>query len=243
MMDPESTTPSSTPRYRGQLTIKEIAAGVEVAYETALGALEDGDLLHEAGRSGRAALSYLDCIQEIGRLHGLRAMARTYPNDQKAWRQHWWRLNRHDYRIAYALADLARAGQTFDNFRGLLDEFARIVNMDAPSLERLRKRLGYVAFDGGSRIWTGPESPSQEMMADLHTAAASLVERATLFRSLGLFTESALTLERESFSAVIRRLSGDPVALERLPDDPEVITSMEQFWAQMASGASDSGVR
>ncbi len=234
-MSVESLRPKSTKSYRGKLSIAEIAEGVEATYRSAESAYEDAVTAHAAGKYRAAALAYLDVLQEIGRVHALRGMARIHPRDQKAWAESWRRMNRHDFRIAYALTDIRRSLGDLNDLREFLDESARIALFDAPLYEVLRKRLSYTDFDPDSRQWSASSRPSTEELNQLSTLADTALDRARDLRSLGLLTQIALQIEYEELSLMLFKFhkfmyQRDKSALARLPEDPEIIPAWTRCW-------------
>lgn len=234
-MSVESLRPKSTKSYRGRLSVTEIAEGVEAAYRSAESAYKNAVAVHRAGQDRVAALAYLDVLQEVGRVHALRGMARIHPRDQKAWAESWRRVNRHDIRIAYALSDVSRSIGDLNDPREFLDEVVRIALFDAPSYEALRKLMSYTDFDPDSRQWAASSSPSTDQLNQLSTLAGIAFGRAKHLRFLGLLTQSALQIEHEELSSMLFKYhksiyQSEKAAFASLPEDPEIIPAWKRCW-------------
>jgi len=195
---------STQKKYRGRLSVEQIAEGITACLQNARALVEDAITLLKAQRAPRALTCLLAADQELGKVHVLLAMARIHPGKQVHWTDKWKSFRSHEIKAAHAVMD------TFPNHMRTspnkilpmaLDSFVK-----APSDEELRQASLYVDFsvqDGG---WLSPLKIGKDMVNKRLKSTVAILERLESFANMGLFSVKALRIQHEELSEVASNL-------------------------------------
>lgn len=132
-------------KYRGRLSLEQIAEGIAACLQNARALVEDAIVLLRAKRHPRALTCLLAAKQELGKVDVLGAMARIDDQKQEHWADLWKSFHSHVVKGTHAAVQT-----TPDQLRGSFDSvFAAIPGsfQIASSEEELRQASLYVAFE------------------------------------------------------------------------------------------------
>jgi len=160
------------PRFRGQLTLSQIAVGMNAASRNARRLADDACLLFEHGRYPTAVSIAALSIEEAGKVSVLRGLAFA-PNEQvrkRAWKD--YRSHR-SKNTAWILPDLvAKGARSLDALRLATDPSGT----HSLLLDQL-KQLGLYTDCSGPRTWTEPVKVIDETLARQLVSIADLLAR------------------------------------------------------------------
>ena len=187
-------------KYRGKLSLEQIAEGIVTCLENARALVEDATTLLKAQRYPRALTCLLVADQELGKVHVLLAMARIYPSKQIHWSDKWKSFRSHEIKAAHAVVntfpDHARTSP--DNLLPMvLDSCVKV-----PTDEELRQASLYVDFSAKDRDWLSPLKITRGMVDTRLKSTVAILERLEGFANMGLFSVKALRIQHEELSKV-----------------------------------------
>src|SRR5262245_99472 len=88
-------------RYRGPLSIPQIAAGIEVTLANARDLYQDGIWLLSGGRVARCTSLLAASLEEIGKVSVLAGMSRIPHSNQGLWSDAWESFRRHEHKSTW----------------------------------------------------------------------------------------------------------------------------------------------
>jgi AbiV family abortive infection protein len=187
-------------KYKGHLSIEQLAEGIEACIENARQLFDDACLLLEAGRWARAMSLFIATMEEVGKVSVLAGMSRIPHSNQALWSDLWRDFRSHEVKGTHAFT------QTYpDEARGQPDLLlaAAIEQYQlAPLGERLRQRGTFVDFHAREKRWLRPqEATKEEVVAWLERAAAALGRVERLYH-LGLYSVASLRLQNETYGPI-----------------------------------------
>jgi AbiV family abortive infection protein len=163
------TSESKAPPYRGHLTFKQIAEGIQAIKRNAKRLHEDMQTLYDAKRFPTACSLGVLTIEEIGKLPILRRMALASNDDE--WRRCWKDFTSHldkssHWIIPFILVGLkSDYGKFIERFRDERD----------PVLLNSLKQLGFYLGCYGKAHWSEPENVIEEENAELVILSANML--------------------------------------------------------------------
>jgi len=151
---------STPPRFRGRLSPKQVATGMNAAARNAARLVSDAEILLEAKRYPSAAALAVLAIEESGKLPVLRAISSA--NNDEAVKVGWKDYRSHQSKnVLWLFPIFALAGVR------TLAEFGRLFDPDSDHRKRLDelKQFAFYSdcFEGG--VWSEPENFVDEVMA------------------------------------------------------------------------------
>lgn len=175
------------PEYRGPLTPKGAADGINAAIKNAARLAADARLLLEAGRNPTAAAIAALSIEESGKVSLLRGL--VVQATPEGLRDQWRRYRDHRSKNGmWILPALAAQGA-----RSLLD-FAATVDRDAEHTAMLNtvKQLGLYTDCYGEANWSEPDAVVERELAERLVSAAELLSsnRPVTVREMELWVEN-----------------------------------------------------
>lgn len=187
-------------KYRGRLSLEQIAEGIAACLQNARALVEDATILLKAQRPPRALTCLLAAEQEFGKMHVLLAMARIHPRKQVHWSDKWKSFRSHEIKAAHAVMD------TFPNYMRTSPD--RILPMAlesyiaAPSDEELRQASLYVDFEAKDGSWRSPSKIGKIVVNERLQSTVAILQRLEGFAEMGLFSIKALRIQHEELSEV-----------------------------------------
>lgn len=173
-------------QYRGKLSPREIAEGMNAAAKNARRLAADAKILLDAQRFPSAASLAILAIEEAGKLGLLRGVA-TAPTDEHllaAWK---------DYRshraknVAWIIMDLAQHGATcLDDLKDIFDP-----DSDHPAVLDTVKQLGFYTDCYANRHWSKPDVVVESDLARVLVVIAEVLcpKHETTEREIELWIE------------------------------------------------------
>jgi AbiV family abortive infection protein len=146
--------------YRGQLSPKEIAHGMNAAGRNAKRLLKDAKLLNEAKRFPTACSLAILSIEESGKLSILRSIATA--QDEKELRRRWKEYRDHQMKnVMWIITELAGKGaRTLDDLKPIFDR-----ESEHPAILDTVKQIGFYTDCNGQGHWSEPDSVVDEGLA------------------------------------------------------------------------------
>lgn len=170
-------------QYKGRLSAKQIAEGMNAAGRNSIRLVEDAELLLEKKRFSSAASLAILAIEESGKLPILRSMSVT--RDDKDLKESWSYYRSHTRKnVAWIVPDLVRAGAR------KLEDFRQLYGADAEHqfvLDQI-KQIGFYTDCLGKAHWSVPDEVVDEELA------TSLVKVAKTLASKKEVTEKEIEL-------------------------------------------------
>jgi len=215
-------------KYKGHLSIPQIAEGIQKALENARRLFEDAAVLASSGRLARSMALLIATMEETGKVSVLASMGRIPKDNQKLWADAWESFRKHQHKSTWSFVgtypDEARACPA------LLAIAAGQQLTLAEVCERLRQYGLYVDFHASEKRWLSPQEVSSEDVDRWRDRAEIALARAEGCAELGLFSERAIELQREVYcdfnNARPRRKDTRPDDVERaLEDGPRLATT------------------
>ena|SRR5437762_3106144 len=173
-------------RYRGPLSLEQVAEGMNAAGRNAKRLCEDAQLLYDSGRYATALALAVLSIEESGKLSLLRgvACATTEERLKEAWKEY------RDHRaknVAWIMGELvAQGAKTLKGLAPIYDK-----DSDHPALLDVAKQLGLYTDCYGAGHWSEPTAAiDQEFAAHIVRIASVLVPKhETTIREVELWVE------------------------------------------------------
>jgi AbiV family abortive infection protein len=146
--------------YRGHLSPKQIAHGMNAAGRNAKRLLKDATLLIEAKRFPTACSLAILSIEESGKLSILRSIATAH--SEKELRRGWTEYRDHRMKNAmWIIADLVTKGaRALDDLKPIFDS-----ESDHPAILDTVKQIGFYTDCNGQGHWSEPDSVVDERLA------------------------------------------------------------------------------
>jgi AbiV family abortive infection protein len=159
-------------QYKGALSPKQVAAGMNAAIANARRLVDDAERLLEAGRFPTAASLAALSIEESGKVSILRALALSRTDAEAA--EEWRRFRSHTKKnAAWLLPSLVASGaRNLEDLRPLFDS-----SSDHPYVLDQMKQLGFYTDCLGDVHWSMPEEVIDESLARMLVRVARLFAR------------------------------------------------------------------
>lgn len=156
--------------YRGQLSPKEIAHGMNAAGRNAKRLLKDAKLLNEAKRFPTACSLAILSIEESGKLCILRSIATAQV--EKELRRMWKDYRDHQMKnVMWIITELAGKGaRTLDDLKPIFDR-----ESEHPAILDTVKQIGFYTDCNGQGHWSEPDSVVDEGLAQKMLAIAEIL--------------------------------------------------------------------
>jgi len=185
-------------RYKGHLSIPQIAEGIRVTLENARGLYQDAMAMLASGRLARSMALLIATMEEVGKVSVLASMSRIPKSNQKLWADAWESFRSHQHKSTWAFVstypDETRAHPA------LVVTAAGQQSTLADIGERLRQYALYVDFHAADKRWLSPREVSESDVTKWHARAEAALARAEACAAAGLFSERAIELQREVYS-------------------------------------------
>lgn len=159
-------------QYKGKLSARKIAEGINAAFQNAKRLADDAELLLENKRYPSAACLAILSIEESGKTSILRELA--VARDGKDLKESWKRYRTHTSKnVAWILYDLLKSGAR------KLKDFRPMVENDAehPFLLDQVKQLGFYTDCLGNSNWSIPENIVDEGLSKMLVGLAKALAR------------------------------------------------------------------
>jgi AbiV family abortive infection protein len=95
-------------RYKGHLSVRQIADGIAVTLANAREIHQDALLLAAAGRYPRCVALLVSSLEELGKINVLSQMARIPKSNQSLWADAWESFRSHQHKATWGFARLSR---------------------------------------------------------------------------------------------------------------------------------------
>ena len=156
--------------YRGKLTAKDIASGMNAASHNARRLFEDAKLLCNARRYPSACALAILSIEEAGKLSQLRTIAVSA--DERELKDAWKAYRDHQSKnAAWIITELfAEGARTLDDLRPIFDE-----DSDHPAVLDTLKQLGFYTDCYGKAHWSEPDKVIDEEVTRCIMASAEVL--------------------------------------------------------------------
>ena len=185
-------------KYKGHLSIPQIAEGIRVTLENARGLFEEALVMSSAGRLARSMALLIATMEEVGKILVLASMSRIPKGNQKLWADAWESFRKHQHKSTWSFLntypDEARS------YPAILVNAACQQYTLAEICERLRQYGLYVDFHACEKRWISPKEISERDVEKWHIRAETALARTEGCAALGLFSERALELQREVYA-------------------------------------------
>jgi AbiV family abortive infection protein len=170
-------------QYKGKLSARKIAEGINAALQNAKRLADDAELLLENKRYPSAACLAILSIEESGKIYILREL--SVARDGKDLKESWKRYRSHvSKNAAWILADLLKIGaRKLEDFRPMFENDA-----EHPFLLDQVKQIGFYTDCLGNSNWSNPENVIDESLSRM------LVGLAKVFTSKKTMTEKEIEL-------------------------------------------------
>ncbi len=170
-------------QYKGELSARKIAEGINAALQNAKRLADDAELLLENNRYPNAACLSILSIEESGKISILREL--SVARDGKDLKESWKRYRSHTSKnAAWILADLLKSGaRKLEDFRPMFENDA-----EHPFLLDQVKQIGFYTDCLGNSNWSIPENVIDEGLSRM------LVGLAKVFASKKTMTEKEIEL-------------------------------------------------
>lgn len=187
-------------KYKGHLSIDQIAEGISACIENAAQLYDDGLALLNANRHPRAMSLFISAMEEVGKVSVLCAMSRIPSSNQALWADFWGDFRSHENKGTRAFI------HTFPDegrqYPALIGVAANMQFELAPLGERFRQAGLYVDFLAGDKCWMSPSdvprTDAESWKRRLETALTRVQQQA----ELGLFSAKALEIQRDVYGPV-----------------------------------------
>jgi AbiV family abortive infection protein len=212
-------------RYKGHLSILDIANGIRIVLENARELFEDAMAMRACGRLARSMALFISSLEEVGKVSVLASMSRIPSSNQRLLADAWESFRSHQYKSTWAVV-----GTYPDEMRTDPAVITRAACQQfgfADVVERVRQYALYVDYHATEKRWISPCEVSDADVAQWYERANEAVRRAEAFAATGFFSERALELQREVYadfnSTRPRRKDTRPEDLARAVEDgPEL---------------------
>lgn len=212
--------------YRGALSAKEIAAGINAANANALRLVEDAELLLNSGRFPSAASLASLSIEEAGKVSILRQLSTATSRDEVA--AAWKSYRLHTQKNAHwILPDLAAKGaRKLDDLRPLFEKDAK-----HPFVLDQIKQLGFYTDCLGNQHWSIPlEVIDEELARNLIQTAKVLVgKRETTVQEIELWVQYVGAAPKDDLNESKKALVNWYAAMQAAGLRPNGANEMERF--------------
>jgi AbiV family abortive infection protein len=172
--------------YRGRLTARQIATGINAARRNARRLAEDSQLLFDAKRYPTAASLAILSIEEAGKESILRQIALT--NEDKELKASWKDFRSHTKKNAMWLLPqlVSKGARRLDDFRELFDEEA-----DHTFILDMIKQVSFYTDCLGKAHWSEPPDVIDKDLARvlLHVAKVLVKDREITTKEVELWTK------------------------------------------------------
>jgi len=170
-------------QYKGKLSARKIAEGINAARQNAKRLADDAELLLENKRYPSATCLAILSIEESGKSSILREL--SVARDGKDLKESWKRFRTHTSKnAAWILADLLKSGaRKLEDFRPMFENDA-----EHPFLLDHVKQIGFYTDCLGNSNWSIPENAIDEGLSKM------LVGLAKVFASKKRMTEKEIEL-------------------------------------------------
>lgn len=187
-------------KYKGHLSLDQIAEGIAACIENAASLYDDGLALLNANRHPRAMSLFIAAMEEVGKVSVLCSMSRIPTSNQALWSDYWRDFRSHENKATRAFV------HTFpDEGRHYPAVMGAAANMQfelAPLGERFRQAGLYVDFLAGDKCWMSPSdvprTEAESWKRRLDTALSRVQEQA----ELGFFSTRALEIQRDVYGPI-----------------------------------------
>jgi len=187
-------------KYRGKLSLEQIAEGIAICLQNARALVEDAIILRKAKRHPRALTCLLAADQELGKIHVLLSMARIHPSKQIHWADKWKSFRSHEIKAAHAIMD------TFPNHMRTSPENILPMALDsyvkAPTDEEIRQACLYVDYSPEEGGWLSPLKITRDTVDKRFNSTVATLERLQRLADMGLFCVKALRIQHEELSEI-----------------------------------------
>lgn len=209
-------------KYRGYLSLEQIAEGIDLCLENARDLLEDSIVLKKKRRYPRALTCLLVAREELGKVYVLVGMAYTYPEDQRRWLEDWRLFHNHKAK-ASRVASHGIVGELRKSSDSLVDAYFDAIEVVFSDLQ-LREASLYADF---SEIngWTSPSKIDRQTVEQYHRRAVDALLRCERQKKEGWFSVKALAIRREELADAVR---GYPKGGEKKSRE-ESIAELQEF--------------
>jgi AbiV family abortive infection protein len=185
-------------KYKGHLSITQIAEGIRVTLENARCLFDDASALAQSGRLARSMALLVATMEEVGKISVLASMSRIPTDNRKLWSDAWESFRKHQHKSTWAFVhtypDEARAFPEL-----LVGASIQQFNL-ADVAERLRQYGLYVDFHAGEKRWISPQEVSAADVENWVKRAESALLRAEGIAALGLFSQRALEIQNQVYA-------------------------------------------
>lgn len=185
-------------KYKGHLSVSQIAEGIRVTLENARGLFEDAAVMASSGRLARSMALLIATMEEVGKVSDLASMSRIPKHNQKLWADAWESFRKHQHKSTWSFLntypDEARSYPAI-----LVNAVCQQYTL-AEICERLRQYGLYVDFHAGEKRWLSPKEISEKDVEKWNIHAETALARTEGCAALGLFSERALGLQREVYA-------------------------------------------
>jgi AbiV family abortive infection protein len=185
-------------RYKGYLSISQIAEGIRATLTNARGLFDDAMAMLSSKRPARSMALLIATMEEVGKVSILASMSRIPSNNQKLWTDAWESFRSHQYKSTWSFVstypDDARAYPAL-----LVTAVCQQLTL-AEICERLRQYALYVDFHAIEKRWLSPQDVSDADVAQWRARAEVALGRAEACAATGLFSERALEIQQEIYS-------------------------------------------
>src|SRR6185369_7297680 len=147
-------------KYKGHLSIDEIAEGIQHCIRNAEALHDDGCVLLAGRRFARSVLTFIASMEEVGKSSVLGSMVRIPKDNQSLWNEFWRDFRSHEEKTTRAFVQIYT-----DEVRAhpaMLFTAAKFQRQLAPAGERLRQASLYVDFHAREKRWIIPEEYSED---------------------------------------------------------------------------------
>jgi AbiV family abortive infection protein len=190
-------------RYKGHLSIPQLAEGIRVTLENARGLYQDAMALLACGRLARSMALLIATMEEVGKISVLASMSRIPKSNQKLWADAWESFRSHQHKSTWAFV-----GTYPDEGRSHPELMVTAACQQftlADIGERCRQYTLYVDYHATEKRWLSPNEISEEDVAKWRARAEAALTRAEACAAANLFSERALELQREVYADFNRR--------------------------------------
>jgi len=187
-------------KYKGHLSLDEIAEGIAFCLENAEQLYDDGLALLNANRHPRAMSLFIAAMEEIGKVSVLCSMSRILKSNQPLWADCWRDFRSHVNKATRAFV------HTFPDegrqYPALMGAAANMQFELAPLGERFRQAGIYVDFLAGDKRWMSPRDIPRTEAESWRRRLEVALDRVRQHADLGLFSTRSLEIQREVYGPV-----------------------------------------
>lgn len=233
--DEETLVEGLCHKYKGHLSLEQIAEGIAACLANSTDLFGDGLTLLKAHRYARAMSLFIVGIEEVGKISVLCSMSRIPKNNQPLWEDYW-----RDFRSHENKATRAYVHTYHDILRQFPEVMASVTSHQlelAPLGERLRQAALYVDFLPTEKTWYSPSDlPESEAELCKERLEAVLV-RTRAIAELGLFSPRALKIQQEVYGPINndrpRRKGAKPEQLKEVAE--QSLLAHPVFWRRLVA--------